>query len=102
MHKYAVKDIAKIIKAERVIHPEICTEIKHVLLDSRNSETIEDTLFFAIKGKRHNGHDFIPDLYKKGIHAFVISNADINLENYPKAVFLVVKNSLKALQILAA
>ncbi|HDQ15961.1 MAG TPA: bifunctional UDP-N-acetylmuramoyl-tripeptide:D-alanyl-D-alanine ligase/alanine racemase, partial [Bacteroidetes bacterium] len=102
MHKYAVKDIAKIIKAERIIHPEICAEVEHILLDSRNSETVQNTLFIAIKGKRHDGHEFIPDLYKKGIHAFVISNDKINTENHPKAVFLVVKNSLKALQLLAA
>ena len=55
------------------------------------------SLFFALKGTRRDGHQFMPELYKRGVRAFVISEA-IDITGFPEAVFLLVKDTLYALQ----
>ncbi len=48
------------------------TTATHLLTDSRKAAFPDDSIFFAIKGERHNGHEFIDELYKKGVRQFVI------------------------------
>lgn len=43
--------------------------IKRVSIDSRDVD--ETTLFFAIKGERFDGHDFVKDVAEKGVGAVV-------------------------------
>src|SRR5258705_3725938 len=75
--------------------------IEQLLLDSRKINSPTTSLFFALKGPRRDGHQFIPDLYKKGVRNFVCSEK-INLSLYPDANFLQVDDGLQALQQLAA
>ena len=70
--------------------------VQHILFDSRQYLGQTSALFFAIKGDVHNGHDFILELYHKGLRLFVV-------EEMPKleladASFAIVENSIKALQ----
>lgn len=60
-----VSEIAKALNAE--IHSE--NLINRVSIDSRDVD--ENTLFFAIKGERFDGHDFIADVAEKGVGAIV-------------------------------
>ncbi len=76
--------------------------IQSVAIDSRSLLLPNDVLFFAIKGKRHNGHHYILDLYKKGVRAFVIEEPNFNYQTCPNATFLKVDNTLEALQQLAS
>lgn len=75
--------------------------IENLLLDSRKVYSPSVSIFFALKGPRRDGHQFIPELYKKGVRAFVMSE-QIDTSPYSDAVFLFVKNTLYALQALAA
>ena len=77
------------------------TKIEHLLLDSRKIYSPATSLFVAIKGVRRDGHQFIPELYKRGVRNFIISQ-NIDTGTYPEANFLLVKDSLAALQQLAA
>ena len=43
--------------------------INRVSIDSRDVD--ENTLFFAIKGERFDGHDFVKDVEEKGVGAVV-------------------------------
>ena len=43
--------------------------IGRISIDSRDTD--ENTLFFAIKGERFDGHDFIKDVAEKGVGAVV-------------------------------
>ncbi|HEX7904949.1 MAG TPA: Mur ligase family protein, partial [Chitinophagaceae bacterium] len=95
---YLVADIARIIKAD--VSSAGTAIIEHLLFDSRKVYAPATSLFFAIKGSRRNGHHFIGDLYKKGVRHFVVSE-EINHSNYPEAIFLVVNDTLDALQQLA-
>tara|TARA_R110002012_G_scaffold114079_2_gene260412 strand:+ start:15689 stop:18154 length:2466 start_codon:yes stop_codon:yes gene_type:complete len=74
--------------------------IENIYIDSRNAVTNPKNLFIAIKGERHNGHDFIDELYKKGIRNFIIDQ-EISSLNYPDANFFKSNNSVEALQSLA-
>lgn len=74
--------------------------IEHLLLDSRKVYAPASSLFFALKGPRRDGHQFIPELYKKGIRNFVVSEA-IDISQFPAANFIRVRDTLEALQQLA-
>ena len=72
-----------------------------VSLDSRKE--IKDTVFFAIKGKNFDGHDFLHQALDKGAKAFVVSDkkkAQSLLKNQEVTVVLV-PDTVKALQDLA-
>ena len=58
-------------------------------------------MFFALYGPRRDGHAFIPDLYLRGVRNFIIYQP-LDLKDYPDANFILVKDSLHALQTLAA
>ncbi|MDR0982189.1 MAG: bifunctional UDP-N-acetylmuramoyl-tripeptide:D-alanyl-D-alanine ligase/alanine racemase [Culturomica sp.] len=45
----------------------------NISIDSRFISKPEDTVFFAFKGKNHNGHDYVADLYARGVRRFVVS-----------------------------
>ena len=81
---------------------------KQLLTDSRKLAIPHETIFFAIKGKRQDGHNFIRSLYSKGVRWFIIEDEEAvakNFRNDEEAVgaqFLLVKNSIRTLQALAA
>ena len=76
--------------------------ISSISIDSRTLVDSESCLFFALVGDRHDGHQYIPGLYKKGVRSFVVSEFQIDQLAFEGARFIVVEDSLKALQKLAA
>ena len=74
--------------------------IDWLLTDSRSLGFPEETLFFALKTKRNDGHKYIPDLYKRGVRNFVVSTLPEQIET--DANYLLVKYPLRALQKLAS
>lgn len=77
-------------------------EITNVSVDSRSLLNDRDTLFFALTGKNHNGHDYIGELIDKGVKYFVVSDHKDWRSQYKKGCFFKVKNTLHALQSSAA
>ena len=75
---------------------------RSVIADSRRSiGSDEAPLFVAIRGRNHDGHDFIDDLYRRGVRAFLVER-EIDVAQYPEAGFVRVTKSLAGLQALAA
>ena len=73
-----------------------------MLTDSRSLVYPETSLFFAIKTASGDGHDFIQELYQRGVRNFVVTSLPQNRETvYPDANFLQIPSALKALQRLA-
>ncbi|KAA5538056.1 bifunctional UDP-N-acetylmuramoyl-tripeptide:D-alanyl-D-alanine ligase/alanine racemase [Paenimyroides baculatum] len=66
-----------------------------ISVDSRSLRNTANTLFFALKGNNHNAHDFLNDLYAKGVRYFVVSQ-DVSLPH--NAVVFKVDDTLRALQ----
>lgn len=72
------------------------------MTDSRHSFAPESApMFVAIAGVNHDGHNFIGDLYRRGVRAFMVER-EVDVAAYPEAGFVVVARSLRALQSLAA
>ncbi len=75
--------------------------VRYLAIDSRTLNHPEETMFFALKDKR-DGHDFIPAAYAAGLRFFVVSESyKLVQDNFPDAYFLVVKDTLIALQLIA-
>ena len=95
-----MNEITEIING--TLHSGIPVEITEYSIDSRSVVTPEHTLFFALTGNNHNGHDYIRTLYTDGVRAFVISEFREEFNQLTGANFMVVENVLTALQQLAA
>ena len=98
---YSIETIAQLIGARRIGTYE--GEVKWLLTDSRSLGFPEETLFFALVTGRGDGHRYIVDLYGRGVRQFVVSICPTSEEQrvMPEANFLVVDDTLVALQLLA-
>ncbi|HLN20107.1 MAG TPA: bifunctional UDP-N-acetylmuramoyl-tripeptide:D-alanyl-D-alanine ligase/alanine racemase [Bacteroidales bacterium] len=76
--------------------------VNEVITDSRQSAWSEGLVFFAIRGKNHDGHQFIINLYEKGIRVFVVEKLVHEIKLYPDASFIVTSDTVSALQKIAA
>jgi alanine racemase len=76
--------------------------ISSISIDSRTIFDPESSLFFALKSDRNDGHRYLADLVHKGVRVFVISDYSSELEKNDQCSFIVVSDTLKALQNLAA
>ncbi|MBL0047555.1 MAG: bifunctional UDP-N-acetylmuramoyl-tripeptide:D-alanyl-D-alanine ligase/alanine racemase [Bacteroidetes bacterium] len=97
---YTISGISKLMDAELIKLSSDC-EIKFLLLDSRRLSSPDNSLFFAIKGARNDGHKFIADLYQKGIRNFVVSEVPEIFSQLRDCTILKVPDTLLALQKLA-
>ncbi|MBR5541381.1 MAG: bifunctional UDP-N-acetylmuramoyl-tripeptide:D-alanyl-D-alanine ligase/alanine racemase [Bacteroides sp.] len=97
--RISIENITNILNANRIGTRE--TEIDWILTDSRSLCFAEETLFFALKSKRNDGHKYISELYERGVRNFVVSDLQKEWEKYTDANFLQLANPLKGLQRLA-
>ena len=98
--KYSIEKVTTLIGARRYGNSE--GQIRWLLTDSRSLCFPEETLFFALKTQRNDGHRYIGDLYRRGVRHFVVEQVPEHIEAlYPEANFLRVPSPLAALQRLA-
>ena len=103
--KYSIEKVTTLIGARRI--GEADAQIGWLLTDSRSLCFPEETLFFALRSARNDGHRYIDDLYRRGVRNFVVDAKGMQ-EHYAEgtngmkdANFLVVPSPLAALQRLA-
>ncbi|GAB4284617.1 MAG: bifunctional UDP-N-acetylmuramoyl-tripeptide:D-alanyl-D-alanine ligase/alanine racemase [Marinilabiliales bacterium] len=101
MALYNISEIAKVLNIDDVSIKKDYT-VRYLLTDSRTLISPVDTLFFAIKGERHNGHEFIAELIDRGVKNFVISDYNPDYNKYSDVNFLIVNNVITALQLISA
>ncbi len=100
MNKLSIQDIARITGGTLLcLHEEW---IEYLLVDSRKVISVEGTLFFALQGMHHDGHQFIRGLYQKGVRNFVVKTPPDDHKHYRDTHFLVVNEPLLALQQVAS
>jgi Alr-MurF fusion protein len=75
-------------------------KIVHLLTDSRKLIFPAETIFFAITSARRDGHEFITNLYDKGVRNFVVSRLPGSMVP-SDANFIIVRDTVQALQKLA-
>lgn len=93
--EWQLKKIANNLGVNSDSLPDII--IDHISIDSRTILQPESTLFIALSGERHDAHQYIPDLIKKGVKAFIVQET---IENEQTA-FIQVNDTLAAFQQLA-
>ena len=96
---YSLKQVAEIVGGRLVGAPSK-QQVCDLLIDSRHLMDPRQALFFALTSARNDGHKYIGELYDKGVRAFVVNQLPENA--CPEATFIVVPNTLKALQTLAS
>ncbi len=97
---YTIEKITTLIGARHFGNED--AKVGFLLTDSRSLCFPEETLFFALKSGRNDGHNYIPELYRRGVRNFVVCEVPDDYENiFPKANFLKVVDTLEALQRLA-
>ncbi len=96
---YTIEKVATLIGARR--YGEAETSIGWLLTDSRSLCFPEQTLFFALRSQRNDGHRYIEDLYRRGVRNFVVEKTPSDWGRMEGANFLVVPSPLAALQRLA-
>ena len=95
---YTIEEITQVIGAERKGMTK--AKINWLLIDSRSLCFPEETLFFALKTEKNDGHKYIEELYRRGVRNFVVES--LPSRDLEDCNFLVVKSPLQALQELAA
>lgn len=101
MLNYTVSEISEILNSKLIGKTDRI--IKSVSIDSRSAAGSENVLFFALVGQHHDGHNYISELYNHhNIRVFVISSTEDFLKQFPEASFILVPDTLKALQTLAS
>ncbi|MFY7964455.1 MAG: bifunctional UDP-N-acetylmuramoyl-tripeptide:D-alanyl-D-alanine ligase/alanine racemase [Chitinophagaceae bacterium] len=96
---YQINHIATILNSSSAINSDAL--IEHLLIDSRKISFPQTSLFFALKGPRRDGHQFIGEVYGRGVRNFVVEQS-FDTTKFTDANFIIVWNVLKALQQLAA
>lgn len=74
--------------------------VDHISIDSRSLQNGSKTLFIALSGVNNDAHLYIEELIEKGVQNFAVQYIPENVKD--KVNFLVVKNTLNALQQFAA
>jgi len=105
---YSISAIAGIVKGVLFPGNDGSFVVNELLIDSRRLSHPEKTLFVALITSRNDGHNYISELYRKGVRNFIVSEpppysprsgggAGVGAAN-----FVVVPDTLAALQALAA
>jgi alanine racemase len=95
-------DLPALLGGTLLLAPATDATIASLLLDSRRVGLTEGALFFALRGPNHDGHHHLAALYAKGVRLFIVSHAPASLGPFEGAGFILVADTLAALQALAA
>ncbi len=96
----SLHEIAQAVGGKLLMSPSFTPPvISSLATDSRTVHRGENSLFVALKGPVYNAHNYIPELIKKGIRAFLVSEEP---EPSIDAAFIWVNDTTLALQKLAA
>lgn len=88
------------ITAGLVIQSGADTTVLTLLTDSRKLADSTGVVFFAVRGERHDGNQFVKSVYDRGVRMFVVEEVPVN--PLPGAWIIQVERSVSALQQVAA
>ena len=92
---YLLSDIARIVGGE-LRGDDL--RIREIATDSRSVTQSADTLFAAINGKHHDGHNFVERMALRGVRSFIVER---EMELSKECSMIIVENTIAALQRLA-
>ncbi len=98
---YTIGDIAEVISGILFSKAPSEDKIRELLTDSRKLNHPSTSLFFAIKGERHDGNRFVKELFDQGVRNFIVTEMLPEFQLLP-ANFIVVEDPLSSMQKLTA
>ncbi len=99
MTGYSLEEVVNTVEGQQT--GQASGKIREILTDSRRIVYPEGALFVALRGPRHDGHQYIPVLYRHQVKYFLVDHFPEDIENYPEGCFILVEDTLRALQLLA-
>ena len=97
--KYRLSEIARLCGG-RVVGQDVT--VCSILTDSRSCAFTGDAMFVAMRGENHDSHDYLKDMLRRGVNAFMIEREESVINMLDGVGCVVVDNALTALQSLAA
>lgn len=98
---YTIKNLAEIVSGTIIKQANMACVVNHLLLDSRKILYPETSLFFAIKGQRHDGHAYLAQVYKQGVRNFFVEYTNEVCLSFNDANIILVNDCVLALQQVA-
>ena len=99
---YSMQKIADIVKGKLILQATSDANISRLIIDSRNIISPTFSLFFALQSSRNDGHKYLEDVQTKGVRNFIVSKIPANINKFKNSNFILVDNTLNALQTLCA
>jgi len=101
MNSYSLEELAEITNGN-FLGNKNTIPVRELLIDSRQLTQPDVTLFVALVTDRNDGHRFVSELFEKGVKNFLVSQMPDARSQMPDAGFLLVKDTLTALQAISA
>ncbi|MDE6288274.1 MAG: hypothetical protein K2M00_05775 [Muribaculaceae bacterium] len=97
---YSIEQIARITGGE--IHGgPVNSPVTRLVIDSRTPVAGPGDMFCALAGAT-DGHRFIPEMYRRGVRAFLVSSLPVDTAAFPETAFILVDSVVKAIDAIAA
>lgn len=82
---FLIQEITSVLNPLNAQIPQPNTKIENLLIDSRKIIFPEKSIFFAFQGKQHDGHQFLKEVYQKGVRSFVVEQSvEQVISDFPK------------------
>lgn len=94
MKQYTLDILCRAVNGTLYGDPE--SSFSQISVDSRTLYSPDETLFIALRGERHDGHDYTCELARKGVRCFLVEELPDDQELVDKANFVKVENTLTA------
>ncbi|MFB2119620.1 bifunctional UDP-N-acetylmuramoyl-tripeptide:D-alanyl-D-alanine ligase/alanine racemase [Parapedobacter sp. 2B3] len=98
---YTIRQVSDMMQTVGVSLVDETATVTTLLYDSRRLADVAQGLFFALVDRR-DGHRYIGDAYDAGVRNFVVMDGWADRELFAEANFIVVADTIRALQELAA
>ena len=88
---YSITEISNVLELanEHIIDEDAI--VSQLLTDSRSLTSPRETIFFALRTDAGDGHNYIPDLFDKGVRNFVVARDYFPLPECAGANYLAVQ-----------
>ncbi|HUX84020.1 MAG TPA: bifunctional UDP-N-acetylmuramoyl-tripeptide:D-alanyl-D-alanine ligase/alanine racemase [Chitinophagaceae bacterium] len=97
---YTIDQIGQFVRG-KILQQVSGDPVAYLLLDSRKLTYPASSIFIALVTDRRDGHQYIPDLYRRGVRNFIVSQP-LAPEDFPLANFILVRDTMQALHLLTA
>jgi Alr-MurF fusion protein len=97
---YTIQEIIRILDCEAICVDEYA-KVSHIVFDTRKIVQADSSIFIALHGNQHNGHQYLKTAWDIGIRNFLVEKNHDKID-LPDSNVLLVWDTLESLQKIAA